>query len=113
MAKITYVEHAQQRYATVPVLDDNGEPKRTPVINKRTGEQKRTRRGNRPVFMTVTRQDRSQPLSMPRCDYPGCKHPQREIQPGEPYKHISPKSGPYGGRTLSRHRDCPGWNVWD
>jgi hypothetical protein len=45
---------------------------------------------------------------MPTCD--SCHKP---IEVGQPYKHISPKSGPYGGRTLNRHGHCPDWNVWD
>ena len=36
MPKITYVKKAQQRYATVPVLDENGEQKKVPVTVKST-----------------------------------------------------------------------------
>jgi hypothetical protein len=29
------------------------------------------------------------------------------------YKHVSPKSGPYGGSRRVRCNDCPGWQPWD
>lgn len=111
MAQITHVKKAQQRYATVPVLDTDGKQKKTPVIDKRTGQQKVSKRG--PVFLTVTVADKTKPLPMPRCDARPCKHGDTEIKVGMAYKHISPKSGPYGGRTLTRHEDCPTWNVWE
>ena len=48
MARVTHVKKAQQRYATVPVIDpETGEPKRTPVMKKvdrETGEITRSRR---------------------------------------------------------------------
>ena len=107
MARVTHVKRAQQRYATVPVIDpETGQPKRTPVMRK-NGEQKVTKHG-RPVFMTVTRQDRDKPLPPETCDY--CRKP---IEVGTPYKHITPKSGPYGGRKRSRHASCPTWQVWE
>ena len=106
MARITRVAKAQQRYATVPVIDEaTGQPKQTPVMG-RDGKQKVSKRG--PVFMTVTKADKSQPLPMPDCGLCG-----KTIEVGQPYKHISPKSGPYGGNTLYRCADCPDWNVWD
>jgi rubrerythrin len=111
MARITRVKKAQQRYQTVPVLNEDGSVKKVPVMNRRTGEQKVSKRG--PVFQTVTVKDKTKPLPMPTCDYGKCDHPSRTIQPGEPYMHITPKSGPYGGRTLYRHGNHPGWNVWD
>jgi hypothetical protein len=111
MARITRVKKAQQRYATVPVLNEDGTPKKVPVMNRRTGEQKVSKRG--PVFQTVTRKDKTKPLPMPNCDFGNCQHPTRTIQPGEPYMHITPKSGPYGGRTMYRHGDHPGWRVWE
>jgi hypothetical protein len=111
MARITRVKKAQQRYATKPTLDENGQQKRVPVMNPRTGEQKVSKRG--PVFRNLTERDLSKPLPMPTCDYGKCEHPSRTIQPGEPYMWIAPKSGPYGGRALHRHGDHPGWNVWE
>lgn len=109
MARVTYVKKAQQRYATVPVLNEDGTPKQTPMISKRTGEQKVTKRG-RPVFLTVTAADKSKPLPPLTCDAPGCGKP---IEVGTPYKHVTPKSGPYGGRQRNRHQSCPGWEIWD
>lgn len=107
MARITYVKKAQQRYEQKPVIDPaTGEQKRTPVISKRTGEQKVSKRG--PQFLRVTEDDKSKPLPLFTCGY--CSKP---IEIGTPYKHISPKSGPYGGATLRRHAECPTWNVWD
>ena len=119
MARVTHVKKAQQRYQTVPVLDENGEPKRTPVMRTRkvwnelkeeyevVTEQKKTKAG-RPVFMTVTKEDRTQPKPLYRCDSCG-----KDIEVGTPYKHMSPKSGPYGGRKLTRHEDCPTWQIWE
>lgn len=111
MARITRVKSAQQRYATVPVIDpETGLPKRTPVM--RNGVQRTTKRGT-PVFMTVTKADKTRPLPNLRCDWPGCAHEDREIKPGQAYKHITPKSGPYGGVQRNRHADHPDWQVWD
>jgi hypothetical protein len=116
MARTTHVAKAQQRYETVPVIDpETGQPKKTPVMRKvkdyDTGEvvekQKTTKTG-RLVFMTVTERDLTKPLPLYTCDH--CHQP---IQIGTPYKHITPKSGPYGGRKRTRHESCPGWQVWD
>lgn len=107
MARITRVAKAQQRYETVPVLNEDGTPKQTPVM--KNGVQRTTKRGT-PVFLTVTKADRTKPLPMPDCDARGCGKP---IEVGKPYKHISPKSGPYGGRTRYRHADCPDWQIWE
>ena len=106
MARVTHVKKAQQRYATVPVRDAEGNVVRTPVINKRTGEQKRSKRGL--TFMTQTVADKTKPLPLLVCD-----HCRKDIEIGTPYKHISPKSGPYGGRQLNRHESCPTWQVWE
>lgn len=111
MARITHVQKAQQRYKMVPVLDENGEPKRTPVM-RRNGEQKVTKRG-KPVFRTVTRQDKTQPLPELRCDFPGCDINESRIAVGTAYKHITPKSGPYGGQQKNRHAEHPSWQVWE
>lgn len=103
MARITYVKKAQQRYRTVPVIDpETGEQKRTPVTRK-DGTQKVTKAG-KPVFLRVTVADKSQPLPNLVCEK--CR---KEIEPGQPYKHITPKSGPYGGRQRNRCAACPNW----
>jgi len=106
MARVTHVKKAQQRYRTVPVLDDEGKPKRTPVMRK-DGTQKTTKRGT-PIFMTVTMADKSQPLDPYTCDY--CH---KTIEVGTSFKHISPRSGPYGGHKRTRHERCPSWQVWE
>jgi len=106
MARVTRVARAQQRYATVPVIDpETNQPKKTPVMK---GDKQKTTKTGRPVFMTVTVQDRTKPLAPYECDF--CRKP---IEVGTPYKHMSPKSGPYGGRKLTRHDGCPTWNVWE
>lgn len=110
MARVTYVKRAQQRYETVPVIDpETGEQKRTPVMRK-DGTQKTTKKG-RPVFLSLTKEDRTKPKPNLRCDFPGCSDP--EIRPGQSYKHITPRSGPYGGHQKNRHVEHPNWNVWE
>lgn len=106
MARITHVKAAQQRYETVPVLDDEGKPKQTPVMRK-DGTQRTTKNGKL-VFRTNTVEDRNQPLPLRVCG--SCRQP---IELGTPYKHITPKSGPYGGAQLNRHESCPTWQVWE
>jgi hypothetical protein len=106
MARITYVKAAQQRYETKPVIDpETGEQKRTPVIG-RGGAQKISKRG--PVFLRVTEDDHSRPKPNYVCEV--CRG---EIKVGQPYKHVSPKSGPYGGHKRVRCATCPTWQVWD
>lgn len=106
MARITYVKKAQQRFAQKPVIDPaTGQQKETPVM--RNGVQRVNKHG-RPTVLRVTENDLTKPL--PAFDCGACRKP---IEVGTPYKHISPKSGPYGGATLRRHADCPTWNVWD
>lgn len=101
MPKITHVKKAQQRYERVPVMDEaTGEPKVVPV-------NRTTKRGSA-VTMAVTRDDLDRPLPPYDCDY--CRRP---IAVNTPYKHISPRSGPFGGRTLRRHESCPTWQQWD
>jgi hypothetical protein len=108
MARVTHVKRAQQRYATVPVIDpETGQPKRVPVFKKGT-DVRRTSKSGREQTMLVTRQDRDRPLPPHECD--SCRKP---IEVGTPYKWIAPKSGPYGGRRLNRHEHCPTWNVWE
>src|SRR4051794_38682983 len=111
MPRVTHVAKAQQRYQTVPVIDpETGQPKKTQVM--RNGEPKMTRaKGNRParpVFMTVTVVDKTKPKGLYTCDF--CHKP---IEIGTPYKHITPKSGPYGGTKRTRHESCPTWQQWD
>lgn len=107
MPKITYVMKAQQRYQTVPVIDpETGEQKRSPVMRK-DGTPKTTKSG-RPITLGITARDISRPKPLFKCDHCG-----KEIQIGTPYKHMTPKSGPYGGRTLTRHAGCPSWQSWE
>lgn len=115
MARITRVAKAQPRYETKPVIDpETGQQKKVPVLHTKgpkKGEQIVTKRG--PQFMRITERDLTRPKPLLKCDYPGCPEPNKEIQVGTPYKHISPRSGPYGGRQLNRHASCPDWNIWD
>lgn len=107
MARVTYVKKAQQRYVQVPVIDPvTREQKQTPVL-RRDGTQKTTKHG-RPVFMRVTVDDKTKPLPNLTCEVCG-----KEIEPGSPYKHVTPKSGPYGGRKRVRCAACPTWRQWD
>lgn len=106
MAQITRVKAAQQRYEMVPVLGSDGQPVRTAVKGK-DGKQKTDKRGNA-VFMTKTVADKTKPLPPETCGKCG-----KTIEVGTPYKHISPRSGPYGGRRLVRCADCLDWHVWE
>jgi hypothetical protein len=40
-------------------------------------------------------------------------HPGEEIKPGDPYKHISVKTGPYSSTTRYRCEAAPDWHWWD
>lgn len=103
MARVTYVKKAQQRYATVPVIDpETGQQKVTEVF-RRNGERKLTKKG-KPVVLRVTEADKSRPLPNHVCE--SCH---LEIEVGTSYKWIAPKSGPYGGRKRYRHATCPSW----
>lgn len=124
MARVTHVKKARQRFAMVPVLDENGQPKRTPVMktvsvrNEETGEYEKVQRPKttktgRPVTMAVTVQDKEKPLPNLKCDFAGCDIDGGEILPGTPYKHITPRSGPYGGTQRNRHEAHPSWNIWE
>jgi len=106
MPRITHVAKAQQRFATIPVLDEFGNQPETAVM-RRDGTQKTTKSG-RPVFMKVTAADKSQPLDPYICD-----HCRNEIAIGSAYKHMTPKSGPYGGTKRTRHEGCPTWEIWE
>lgn len=106
MPRVNHVKKAQQRYKTVPVLDADGNP------TYRENQRKRpTKRGATVTRQRVTVADKNQPLPPLRCDFPGC--PTHEILPGEAYKWIKPKSGPYGGSQRNRHESHPSWNVWE
>lgn len=107
MAQITRVNKAQQRYRQIQVLNEDGSPKRTQMMDSRTGEPKLTKAGE-PMFMPVRVRDIENPLPMPRCEK--CR---REIKVGEPYKHTNPRSGPFSGSHLIRCNACPDWQVWD
>ena len=107
MARVTHVKKAQQRYETIPVIDpETGQQKVTPVL-RRDGSQKTTKKG-KPVVMRVTEADKSQPLPNHVCDKCG-----KEIEVGQPYKWIAPKSGPYGGSKKYRCGECPTWHLWE
>ena len=106
MPRVTHIKRAQQRYATKPVLDpETGQQKTTPMM--KNGKQQTTKHG-KPVVLRLTERDYSRPLPMPKCGKCGV-----EIAVGQPYKHMSPKSGPYGGRTLVRCAVCPTWQYWE
>jgi hypothetical protein len=112
MARVTHVKKAQQRYHTKPVIDpETGEQKKTPVL-RRDGSQKVTKKG-KPVFMRVTEADKDRPKDPLRCDFSGCQITDGKILPGQAYKHITPKSGPYGGTQKSRHEEHPTWQRWE
>jgi hypothetical protein len=107
MARVTHVKAAQQRYKTVPVIDPaTGVQKITPVLRK-NGSPKTTKKGKE-IVRRITIDDKTQPLPNHKCEKCG-----KEIEVGQPYKWIAPKSGPYGGRKLIRCDACPTWNVWD
>lgn len=106
MARTTFVKAAQPRFAMVPKRDDKGMQITVPVL-RRDGTPKTTKTG-RAIVRQLTVADKTRPLANRTCEKCG-----KEITVGSPYKHISPKSGPYGGRMLVRCGDCPTWNVWD
>lgn len=102
MPRITYVKKAQQRYALVPVLNEDGTQKATPVMRK-DGEPRLTKHG-RPVVARQSVEDKSQPLPMPICEC--CRKP---LEVGQPYKHVTPK----GSGKRVRCGACPTWEPWD
>ena len=106
MPRVNHVKKAQQRYKTVPVLDENGQPTYRVLQRKRP-----TKRGSMESRQRITVADKSQPLPPLRCDFPGC--PTGVIVPGEAYKWIKPKSGPYGGSQKNRHESHPSWHQWE
>ncbi len=101
MARVHHVKHAQPRYATKPVLGEDGE--QAVRVTGRT-----TRRTGRQVKVRVTERDLTRPLPNRKCENCG-----REIKPGDPYKWVQPKTGPYGGRKRFRCGHCPSWQVWE
>ena len=107
MARVTYVKKAQQRYKTVPVIDPETGVQKTTAVTRADGSPKTDKRG-RAVVRRLTVEDKSQPLPNRKCDKCG-----KEIEVGQPYKWIAPKSGPYGGYKRYRCDACPTWNVWD
>lgn len=42
-----------------------------------------------------------------------CDRDGTEIKPGDPYKHMSIKTGPRSSRKLVRCDKCPVWHVWE
>lgn len=102
MARVTTVKSAQQRFKTVPVLDEQGQPKKVQVFRK-NGEPKLTKKGAE-IWRKVTVEDKTQPLPNHTCGKCG-----KEIKVGDPYKWIQPKSGPYGGSKRYRCISCPSW----
>jgi len=122
MPRITHVKRAQVRYPTVKVLDNDGNPVKVQVMRKDGVTPKLTRpkhgRPGRPIYMTRTVADRTaDPLPPYQCDASPCKYQGTEggraILPGMAYKHITPRSGPYGGRQRNRHEECPNWQPWE
>jgi len=107
MPRIHHIGHAQPRYARVPVLDETtGEPLVTPIA--------RTTKTGQPVTMTITAADKNQPLDPETCER--CQaviRPRNTEHPGDPYKWVQPKSGPYGGQRRVRCASCPGWQPWE
>ena len=106
MARVTRVKRAQQRYETTPVLDEQGNPVKVGLTRK-DGSPKTDKRGNQ-IFITKTVEVLGKPKPNYVCDL--CR---TEIKPGDPYKWIQPKSGPYGGRKRVRCGTCPTWQIWD
>lgn len=106
MARVTNVKKAQQRYATVPLLDGSGNQKTTPVLRS-DGSPKTDKKGHA-IVRRLTTEDKTKPLPNHTCDK--CR---KEITVGSPYKWIAPKSGPYGGTKRYRCGECPTWEVWE
>lgn len=108
MPRVTYVKAAQQRYKTIPVLDAEGNP-----TYRETTRARPTKRGATVTRTKITVADKTQPLPPLRCDYAGCTTTDRQILPGQGYKWIKPKSGPYGGSQRNRHAEHPNWHQWE
>jgi hypothetical protein len=106
MARITRVAKAQQRYHTLPILGADGKPVKI-ALKRKNGQPRTDKRGN-PVFITKTMADTSRPKPLFRCDKCG-----KTIEIGQPYKHMTPRSGPYGGNLMTRCQACPDWQEWE
>lgn len=104
MPSITHVKRAQPRYEMKPVLDDDGNPKRVPVM--KNGKQQTTKHG-KAVTMALTVRDTDRPKPLLKCG--ACHQP---IELGTPYKHMTVKST-YGGTRYNRHESCPDWQPWE
>jgi hypothetical protein len=94
MPRIT-TQVARQRYKRVPVLDEDGNVKRTKV--------NRTTRKGRDVYKKVMINDMSQPLPPRKCEK--CHE---ELVIGEKYRSIGIKTQ-YGGIVRYRCIKCPTW----
>lgn len=112
MAKIHTVQNAQQRYKTKPVIDPaTGQPK-----VRDTGRMTRPRHGRpaRPITTAVTEADRTRPLPPETCE--GCRQPIRPKSagyPGDGYRWVQVKTGPYSSRRRVRHLGCGTWQPWE
>ncbi len=102
MARIHTVQAAQQRYERIPKLGKSGEPLITPVLRK-DGTPKTTKTG-KPITVKITVNDFTKPLPNNTCGKCG-----NEIRPGDPYRWVQPKSGPYGGIKRYLCMTCPTW----
>jgi hypothetical protein len=100
MPRIHVVKKAQARYEMKTVTNPDGSPKQTPVM--RNGVQRTTKKG-KPIFRTVTVEDKSKPKPNRKCDKCG-----KEIKVGDPYKWTEIKMT-YGGMKKVRCMDCPSW----
>jgi hypothetical protein len=110
MPRVTVVKHAQQRYATKPVLDENGQQKTTVVMKNGAP---RVKKSGTEVVRHLTVRDLDKPLPMPVCDFPNCQHESRTIAVGESYKFIVTRPGGRGKRHHYRHVDHPAWQYWE
>jgi hypothetical protein len=108
MAGITYVKRAQVRYPTVPTLDARTGQQIVVPVTRKDGTPKLAK-GGREITRALTHEDRTAP-PLPNHTCGKC---QREIAPGDPYKWIAPRSGPYGGSKRYRGAACPPWQVWE
>lgn len=100
MPRVTHVKAAQQRYETVPVLNEDGTQQ---MRRLGTGTTKR----GEPIMQRVTREDRSKPKPPLNCG--ACHQP---IEVGQPYKWLQVKNT-YGGTRMNRHETCPNWQSWE
>lgn len=102
MARVTHVKAAQQRYRTVPVLDEAGHQ-----VYRTQNLARPSKKGKTSYQQKVVREDREQPLPPETCGF--CHKP---IEVGTPYKHVTIKKT-YGGVRHVRHAGCPSWQPWE